>query len=155
MISVHNQQTVIPIDQRQLKLNAQKILKALKLSRFDLSILLTDDQTMRDYNRTYRHQDKPTDILSFPYHPDLKPGQKIVVLIPEDRNLGDLILAPNYIVQDLARWEQDFTTRLQVLLVHGICHLLGYDHIADQDYEIMRQEEARLLAYLGCQNANQ
>lgn len=148
MITIYNQQTAVSIDTQQLKLDAQAVLKALKLSRFDLSILLTDDHTMRTYNRTYRHQDKPTDILSFPHHPNLTPGQKIVVLIPEDRNLGDLILAPNYIMQDLPRWEQDFATRLQVLLVHGICHLLGYDHIEDHDYEIMKVVEARLLDVL-------
>ena len=148
MILIQNHQTAVPIDLKKLKSDTQKILKTLKLSRFDISIILTDNQTIHDYNRDYRQQDKPTDILSFPYHPDLKPGAKITILIPEDRNLGDLILAPQYILDDLPRWELDFEARLEVLLVHGICHLLGYDHIIDSDYEIMKLEEARLLKNL-------
>lgn len=146
MILIQNNQTAVPVDLKKLKSDTQKILKILKLSRFDISIILVDNQTMHVYNRDYRQQAKPTDILSFPYHPELKPGAKILVHTPEDRNLGDLILAPQYILDDLPRWNQDFTTRLEVLLVHGICHLLGYDHIVDSDYEIMKLEEARLLA---------
>lgn len=148
MILIQNNQTTVPIDLKKLKSDTQKILKALELSRFDISIILTDNSTMQTYNRDYRQQDKPTDILSFPYHPELKPGTKILVHTPEDRNLGDLILAPQYILDDLPKWEQNFETRLEVLLVHGICHLLGYDHIIDFDYEIMKFEESRLLAVL-------
>jgi rRNA maturation RNase YbeY len=148
MILIQNHQTTIPIDLKKLKSDTQKILKALKLSRFDISIVLTDNHTMQTYNRDYRQQNKPTDILSFPYHPELIVGKKIKINSPEDRNLGDLILAPQYILADLPRWEQDFDTRLEVLLVHGICHLLGYDHIVDSDYEIMKSEEARLLKSL-------
>lgn len=148
MILIQNNQVAVPINLKKLKSDIQKILKTLKLSRFDISIILSDNQTIHDYNRDYRQQDKPTDILSFPYHPELIVGEKIKINSPEDRNLGDLILAPQYILADLPRWEQDFETRLEVLLVHGICHLLGYDHIVDSDYEIMKLEEARLLKSL-------
>lgn len=148
MILIQNNQTTVPIDLKKLKTNTQKILKFLKLSSFDISIILVDNQTIHTYNRDYRQQDKPTDILSFPYHPELKPGSKILVHTPEDRNLGDLILAPQYILDDLPRWHQNFETRLEVLLVHGICHLLGYDHILDSDYEVMQRLETSLLAIL-------
>ena len=54
MILIQNNQTTVPVDLKKLKSDTQKILKALKLSRFDISIILTDNQTMHVYNRDYR-----------------------------------------------------------------------------------------------------
>ncbi len=152
MININNKQTA-PIDLTQLKADAETILKALDYSNFDLGILIANLKDMHEYNLNYRQQDKPTDILSFPYHPDLKAGERIVTDINDDKDLGDIILCPQYILDDLPRWEINYQKRLQILLVHGICHLLGYDHIEDADYEIMKQQEELLLAVL--EQANQ
>ncbi len=103
---------------------------------------------MHKLNKQYRNHDKPTDILSFPYHPDIKAGEKIIAQTKEEKNLGDLVICPEYVEQDLACWNQSFQERIKVLLVHGICHLLGYDHIKDTDYEIMHQKEMEILAML-------
>lgn len=147
MINIDNKQTVA-IDVVQLKKDAQVILKALNYSDFDLGILIANLKDMHEYNLNYREQDKPTDILSFPYHPHLKAGERITAEINDDKDLGDIVLCPQYILDDLARWEVSYERRLQILLVHGICHLLGYDHIEDEDYEIMKQQEELLLAAL-------
>ena len=133
MISIKNTQRKISIDVNRLKADAQTILDALDYSDFDLGIWLTTNATIRKYNKEYRHKDKATDVLSFPYHTALKAGQRIKVKEDDDKNLGDLILAPEY------------------LLVHGICHLLGYDHIEDKDYKIMHKKEMELLKLLGHQ----
>ncbi len=69
----------------------------------------------------------------------------------DDKNLGDLILAPAYIQNDLPKWNTTFEKHLQRLLVHGICHLLGYGHIEDKDYKIMHKKEMELLKRLGSQ----
>lgn len=138
----------MPVDIDTLKKDAKKIITFLGYGTFDLGILLTDKKHMHELNKQYRGHDKPTDILSFPYHPQLYVGQKIIVQSKEDKNLGDLVLCPVYIQEDLARWDQSFEQRLKVLLVHGICHLLGYDHIKDEDYVIMHQKEAEILAIL-------
>lgn len=148
MITVRNTQRKIPIDIEKLHQNAQVILNALRYHDYDLGIWLASDIRIRAYNRDYRNKDKVTDILSFPYHTELKAGERIVPRSPEDRNLGDLIIAPNYVHHDLARWNQSFEKRMQVLLVHGICHLLGYDHIKDEDYKVMKRKEATLLKKL-------
>jgi probable rRNA maturation factor len=137
-----------PYDDRQLKHDAQFILDALGYHDFDLGILLTNNVTIQEYNRVYRHHDKPTDILSFAYHSELKAGEAIVVDEEEDKNLGDLIISLEYVAQDAPQWEQTFEQRMRVLLVHGICHLRGYDHIEDDDYVIMHKEEDRLLRLL-------
>lgn len=147
MITLKNQQTV-PVDLATIKKDAKKILKALDYGDFDLGILLTDSQHMHELNKQYRHQDKPTDVLSFAYYPALKAGQKIEAQNTEEKNLGDIVICPQYVQEDLDRWGQSFKERMRILLVHGICHLLGYDHIKDEDYVIMHQKEAELLATL-------
>jgi probable rRNA maturation factor len=148
MITIKNTQRKISIDVNRLKQDAQTILDALDYSDFDLGIWLTSNAMIRKYNKEYRHKDKPTDVLSFPYHDTLKAGQRIKIKDDEDRNLGDLILAPEYIQNDLPKWETTFEKHLQRLLVHGICHLLGYDHIEDKDYKVMHKKEIELLSKL-------
>ncbi len=148
MIVVRNMQRKIKINTAQLKKDAQTILDALDYADFDLGIMLVTDAAMQEYNKEYRDKDKPTDVLSFPYHPELKAGKRITVKMQEDKNLGDLILAPNYINHDLSKWNTTFEKHLQRLLVHGICHLLGYDHIADADYKKMHKKEMSLLKIL-------
>lgn len=148
MILIKNNQRSIKVDVEQLQRDAQRILTALKYDDYDLSIVLTSDATMRVYNRDFRQKDKTTDILSFPFHPELKPGQRIKPTSEEEKNLGDLIIAPKYVFNDLERWGQTFEQRMRVLLVHGICHLLGYDHEKDEDYKVMHRKEKSLLKIL-------
>lgn len=148
MITIKNSQRKIKINIAQLKRDAQIILDALNYSDFDLGIWLTTNKAIQKYNREYRDKDKPTDVLSFPYHPDLKAGKRITAKSEDDKNLGDLILAPEYIAHDLPKWSTTFEKHLQRLLVHGICHLLGYDHIKDEDYKVMNRKETMLLKKL-------
>jgi len=147
MIALTNNQT-IPINTEQLKKDAHIILKHLGYGDFDLGILITDNKAIHAFNKTYREKDKPTDILSFPFYPDLKPGERIEPETEDDKNLGDIIISPEYVKADLDRWDQTFDERMRILLVHGICHLLGYDHIKDEDYEVMKKKESELLALL-------
>lgn len=148
MIIVRNLQRKIKVDIAKLKADAQIVLDTLKYSDFDLSIMLVNNKTMHEYNKEYRKQDKPTDVLSFPYHPYLKAGERIKVKEAEDKNLGDIIIAPEYVMHDLPKWGTTFEKHIQRLLVHGICHLLGYDHIEDADYKKMRSKELFLLKKL-------
>lgn len=148
MITIRSTQRKIKCDTEQLIADAQKLLNLLKYEDFDLGILLTTEATIQNYNRDYRHKDKPTDILSFPYHAELKAGKRIKVTMDEDKNLGDLIIAPAYVVKDAKNLGVTFEGRMQRLLVHGICHLLGYDHIEDADYAVMLKKEKALLKHL-------
>ena len=145
MITVRNTQRKIKIDVAQLKKDAQTVLDALEYSDFDLGIWICSDAMIRQYNRDYRHKDKVTDVLSFPYHTELKPGKRIRVKSEEDKNIGDLLIAPNYVVHDAPRWDDTFEDRMKVLLVHGICHVLGYDHETEEEYAVMNKEEKKLL----------
>lgn len=145
MITIKNSQRNITINTNLLKQKVKKILAKLGYTDFDLGIWLTTNATIRRYNKQYRNKDKATDVLSFPYHPNLKAGEKIVVQSPEDKNLGDLIISLEYVQKDAHNWDHSFAQHIDFILIHGICHLLGYDHIEDVDYEIMKQQEALLL----------
>lgn len=148
MINLKNQQRTVAVDLVKLNHDAVVVLEALGYADFDLSIILVNIKKMQAFNSDYRQKDKPTDILSFPYHAGLKAGEQITPTSDDDKNLGDIIICPQYVTDDLARWEQPFAERMQVLLVHGICHLLGYDHVVDADYEVMKKQEDFLLLKL-------
>ncbi len=142
MISLLNKKNTVLIDKKVLKKDAQKILDLLDYSDFDLAILLTNNITVQKYNREYRDKDVPTDILSFPFH-ELLPGQRIEPKTEEDKNLGDLIISVEY-VQKL--YPDNLYERMQTLLVHGICHLLGHDHDTEKtDKEMLALEDFLLL----------
>jgi len=144
MITLINNQK-LPANKEQLQKDAERILKHLEYPEFDLGIMLADNATIHEYNKKYRGIDKPTDILSFPFHDKLKAGEKIVAHADEQKNLGDIIICPAYVKEDLPRWDQSFDERMRTLLIHGICHLLGYDHIKDEDYKVMQKKEEELL----------
>jgi probable rRNA maturation factor len=136
------------IDPTKLKSDIKTILNALDYNNFDITVVLATDEEMHEYNKTYRHQDKVTDILSFPFYPNLKAGERIQARDKDEKILGDIILAPDYIQKDLERWGVTFDQRIRDLIVHGTLHLLGYDHIEDSDYEIMKEREQWLLQQL-------
>ena len=145
MLLLTNKQRTVKVNVKQLKIDAQRLLEALEYPDYDLGIQLVGLSVMHKYNKKYRMADKPTDVLSFPFHPNLRAGERIKAENEEEQSLGDIILCPEYIKDDLERWEMEFDERMRVLLVHGVCHLLGYDHIQDIDYRIMHKKEKELL----------
>ncbi|MEX0671956.1 MAG: rRNA maturation RNase YbeY [Candidatus Babeliales bacterium] len=149
MISIKNNQHKIAINESHLKKDVQIILDALGYPDFDIGIWLTTNATIRKYNRNYRHKDVPTDILSFPFYPELKAGQKIKAASTDEQNLGDLIISLEYVQSDAKKLGITFNDRMKRLLVHGICHLLGYDHLTDKEYQIMIKKERELITLLG------
>ncbi len=148
MILFKNTQRRVAIHKQRVVHDVEKILTILGYQDYDIGIWITTNTTIRTYNREYRNKDKATDVLSFPYHPELQAGQKIKPICEEDKNLGDLILSAEYILQEAEKYSVTFEERLQLLLVHGICHLLGYDHIEDNDFRRMRAKEVAILKKL-------
>ena len=148
MITIINKKRKIAIDLTWIDQESQRILEILCYPDFDLGILLTNNKTIQEYNRDYRDKDCPTDILSFPFYPELKAGQRIKAKTPDEKNLGDLIISLEYVQTDAEKHGVTFEERLQKLLVHGVCHLLGYDHIIDADWRRMRAKEGYILKQL-------
>lgn len=131
-----------------MELLLQRILAIVKYPDFSLGVMVTTNKSIRVYNRTYRNKDKPTDILSFSYHPHATPGKRIRAKDEDEKNLGDLIISLEYVKKDAALRGVSLDERLKVLLVHGICHLLGYDHEDDADWRSMRAKEGYILKKL-------
>lgn len=124
------------------------MLEVLGYKDFDVGILLTTNATIKRYNQIFRKKDKPTDILSFPFHTEIKPGQKIQAKTPEEKNLGDIIISLEYVAQKAGELGRTFDQHLRILLAHGIAHLLNYDHQTDQEFKKMMQIEKKLLDVL-------
>ncbi|WP_438750550.1 rRNA maturation RNase YbeY [Pararhizobium sp. O133] len=108
----------------------------------EVSLVFTDDASIRSINAEWRSQDKPTNVLSFPAFP-LMPGKKPGPM------LGDIILAHETLVREADDLGKPFNEHLTHLLVHGFLHLFGYDHLEDDEAERMESLETRILAGLG------
>jgi len=112
----------------------QGVLDVAGLSAWDVGVLLTDNANIQRLNRLYRNRNAPTDILSFPFHVIQPPG-KVAAVVEKERDLGDMVLSAEYIKHYCRANRVSYAKHLQVCYVHGICHLLGYDHELQSDYQ--------------------
>ncbi len=106
-----------------------------------VSVTLVDDDEMRENNLEWRDVDAATDVISLecerPDDPDLAED--------EPCELGDILLAPDYIARQAARFGTTPADETRLLFVHGLLHLLGYDHLEDDEAEEMEAREDELL----------
>lgn len=108
------------------------------------TVALDSDSEVAAMNGAFRGKPKPTNVLSFPA-PPLHPG----VPKPERRELGDIILARETVIHEAAGMGIPVLHHVQHLVVHGLLHLLGYDHETDREAEVMEALETGILAGLG------
>ena len=107
----------------------------------ELSLLFTDDAHIQTLNREWRGKDKATNVLSFPAF-DVAPGDALPPM------LGDIVLAFETVSSEANLENKPFEHHLMHLLIHGVLHLLGYDHETDEEAEEMESIERRALARL-------
>jgi probable rRNA maturation factor len=121
----------------ELKKITASILKALERSEAELSIALVGDKEMRPLNAKYRKKNKTTDVLSFPA--DYPTPAKPVLL-------GDVIISVEQARRQAKERNHSLKTEMVTLLIHGILHLLGYDHErSSQQAKIMANLEVKLI----------
>ena len=108
----------------------------------ELSLVFTNDADIREINGKWRHIDKPTNVLSFPAFA-LQPGQE------PGEILGDIVIARETVEREAAEEGKSFDDHLSHLVVHGLLHLMGYDHQNDDEAEQMEALERKILASLG------
>jgi len=127
-----------------ITLGAAAALVDLPAERLEVSLVLTNDSQVQDLNRDYRGQDKPTNVLSFAALDADSP-------IPPDGPilLGDVIIARETAEREAADEDKQLVHHLSHLVVHGVLHLLGYDHMEDDEAEEMESLERSILAGLG------
>ena len=124
----------------KIKKMAEAVLKSLDLCDFEVSILLTDDGGIRDLNKRFRNINRPTDVLSFP--------------MEDERLLGDIAVSLDTAGMQARDLRISLEEELGRLVVHGMLHLLGYDHVkGGYGARKMRAKEDELLKVLrseGC-----
>ncbi len=128
---------------RSLAALARRTLAAEGVPRSEsLSVVVTDDGTVRALNRRYRKQDRPTDVLSFALEGD---GRFVV---PEgSRQLGEIVISYQTASRQARAARHSVDDEMAHLLVHGVLHLLGYDHQRPGEERKMRSREDALLGH--------
>lgn len=117
------------------------VLGTTRGGRSELSVVFTDDAAVRELNAGWRGKDKPTNVLSFPAFstsPDA----------PLPPMLGDIVLAAETVAREAALEGKPLANHITHLVVHGLLHLLGYDHETDAEAEEMEALERAALARL-------
>lgn len=142
VIELQHETDVAGIDTLALERLASRALETEGVSPpAELSILLADDATIHELNRTYRDTDAPTDVLSFAQ------GEGEPFALPEGaaRHLGDVAISVDTARRQAAEYGLILQDEVSHLLVHGVLHLLGYDHQDAEDAAAMRLQEERIL----------
>lgn len=109
----------------------------------ELVIRIVDEQEIQELNREYRGKDKPTNVLSFPFD---------VPAVVESHLLGDLVICAQVVVREAQEQGKSEQAHWAHMVVHGVLHLLGYDHQGDDDANTMEQLEREVMASLGFQD---
>lgn len=116
----------------------------------EISVTVTNDTVMRDLNQRYRGIDQPTNVLAFPQY-DINDQEWFVTPSDGAFQLGDVVISYPQVQLDAFQYEQPERKELAYLLLHGVLHLLGYDHEQEEDFALMMQQEERILGQLGLQ----
>ena len=111
----------------------------------ELSITLTDDEHIHELNKNYRGVDRPTDVLSFAFRESEEPE----ILNPQIEILGDIIISLERAKIQSENFGHSYLREVIFLTVHGLLHLLGYDHIDDADRIEMEREQDYIMTQLG------
>jgi probable rRNA maturation factor len=140
----------LAIDARRTQQLARFVLDRMRVHPLaELCVKAVDEDTISELNEKWMEKEGPTDVLAFPMD-ELRPGK--VNEEPEEGVLGDLVLCPAVAIRQaddaVARGQTGYTAtdELDMLTVHGILHLLGYDHAEPEEHEEMFGLQARLLA---------
>ncbi len=116
---------------------------------WEVTIVLGDDQILRDLNRRFRGQDRPTNVLAFPAGGYETSAQADAAHPEMGGYLGDVILARETLFREAETAGKSVAAHFAHLVVHGILHLLGHDHHTDREAEIMETAERRILKAMG------
>ena len=112
----------------------------------DLSVVITDNENIREINNEQRKIDKATDVLSFPGYEkdeweDLKKGDELVYI-------GDIVISKEKVEEQAIEYGHSFEREFCYLVAHGMLHLMGYDHMVESDKVVMRGKEEEVMKKL-------
>ena len=139
----------VPLSTEPLRRLAQVVMEEEGLPPdTEVAILFVTDDQIADYNKRFMESEGPTDVLAFPlehFEPGVVPQGQVGVPM----SLGDVIISPSYVHAQAAERDTTPDVELQLMVTHGLLHLLGYDHGTDAQAEQMESRERTLLAKVG------
>ncbi|MCC2615300.1 rRNA maturation RNase YbeY [Aestuariibacter halophilus] len=138
-IQVASSATDLP-DEAMLQRAIDTVLNHLHMADKELTIRIVDEAESQTLNHTYRGKESPTNVLSFPF--EAPPGIELPLL-------GDLVICVQVVEREAIEQNKSNDAHWQHMIVHGTLHLLGYDHINDDDADVMEALEIEVLAKLG------
>ncbi|MDN3426852.1 rRNA maturation RNase YbeY [Microbacterium sp. APC 3898] len=151
MIAIDFMDETESLNQQELDF-VQKILehaaKEEGLGESEVSVTFVTNEMIRDINREYRGKDQPTDVISFAME-ELGEGETAIIGSPEPRMLGDIIISLDRTKEQAADYGHSFERELGFLAIHGFLHLLGYDHMTEEDEKKMFSRQEEILVSLG------
>jgi probable rRNA maturation factor len=118
----------------------------------EISLLLTSDAEVQELNREYRGKDRPTNVLSFPDTALDEQGLAEASMMGEPLLLGDIVMARETLVREASEQNKEIQDHLTHLLVHGVLHLAGFDHMEENEAEKMENLEIMILQDLHISN---
>lgn len=151
---INNQQEKVIITSEMEKLLyevADRVIQGEEMNMEpEISILLVDDQEIQSLNQRYRGINHPTDVLSFAMADEIEGEDASQFVVLEGNNiLGDIVISLETAKRQAEEYGHSLERELGFLTVHGILHLLGYDHGTEEDSVKMRTQEEKILTQLG------
>jgi len=142
-VSLENRQKLFPVDTGRLRRSVKRLLKELGCGERDICVLLVDDNGIREINKRYRDRNRATNVISF----SMAEGEFGEI---NPQLLGDIVISVETASHDAAAGELDLLEEIEFLLIHGLLHLLGYDHegTAVQKAAEMEARERELFFFL-------
>ncbi|MDV2683124.1 rRNA maturation RNase YbeY [Alkalihalophilus lindianensis] len=114
----------------------------------ELSITFVDEKRIQEINKEYREKDAPTDVISFALNDEVD-GEMDLVMEGMPNALGDIIISVAHISRQAEEYGHSFDRELGFLAVHGFLHLLGYDHMSEEDEKAMFSRQEEILSAYG------
>jgi len=141
-ISISNRQKRVAIDRRKIRETAKKILNALGLEGHELSVVLVDDEEITRLNRRYFHRNRPTNVISFP----MAAGEAAGI---QPQLLGDVVISAETAERQALEAQEKPEHEIYFLLIHGVLHLAGYDHVSSaRERRKMEKKERELFSII-------
>jgi len=139
-----NRQDFMEVKEENMKAIEKAINKTIEVEKakgnFEVSVSFVTNKEIRELNRVYRNVDSDTDVLSFPMDDEEDPEGMIM--------LGDVILSTEKIIEQAEYFGHSLEREMLYLTVHSMLHLLGYDHMTDDEKEEMRDREKEVMKEL-------
>ncbi len=145
MIYYRNDVRKSGVNARKMKATLQRLLAAVGETGTSISLSLVDDRSMKELNRGYRDKDKATDVLSFQQREGRRSRSNRAYVPP----LGDIVISVDTAKRQAAEYDAPLERELERLMIHGLLHLLGHDHVRAAERRRMELEERRLAACIG------